>query len=48
MTGERPLLALIAARARNGVIGRLAARHGIATPLNDWLTALIRLGEPPS
>ena len=32
--------------ARNAVIGRLGARHGIATPLNDWLTALIRLGEP--
>ncbi|MGI9596792.1 MAG: ketopantoate reductase C-terminal domain-containing protein, partial [Acidimicrobiales bacterium] len=32
--------------ARNGVVGRIATRHGIDVPLNEWLTALIRLGEP--
>ena len=32
--------------ARNAVIGRLAAKHGIDVPLNIWVTALVRLGEP--
>lgn len=32
--------------ARNAVIGRFAARHGLDAPLNEWLTALIRFGEP--
>lgn len=32
--------------ARNQVIERLAERHGIDVPLNRWLTALIRMGEP--
>ncbi len=32
--------------ARNKVIERLAARHGIDVPLNRWLTALVRMGEP--
>ncbi len=32
--------------ARNGVVGRLAARHGVAVPLNDMLTTIIRMGEP--
>lgn len=32
--------------ARNGVVGRLAARHGINVPLNEMLTTLIRMGEP--
>jgi len=32
--------------ARNGVVARLAARHGIDVPLNRLLTTLIRLGEP--
>ncbi len=32
--------------ARNAVIGRLAAKHGLGAPLNRWLTALIRAGEP--
>ncbi len=32
--------------ARNQVIERLAARHGIDVPLNRWLTALVRMREP--
>lgn len=32
--------------ARNGVVARLAERHGIDVPLNRLLTTLIRLGEP--
>ncbi len=32
--------------ARNGVVCRLAARHGIDVPLNQMLTTLIRIGEP--
>lgn len=32
--------------ARNAVIERLADRHGIDVPLNRWISALIRLGEP--
>lgn len=32
--------------ARNAVVGRLAERHGIDVPLNRWITALIKLGEP--
>ena len=31
---------------RNQVIVRLAAKHGIAVPLNAEITALLRLGEP--
>ena len=34
--------------ARNQVVERLADRHGIDVPLNRWLTALIRMGEPTS
>ncbi len=30
---------------RNEIIGILARRHGLATPLNDFATALLRLGE---
>lgn len=32
--------------ARNAVVGRIAARHGLEAPLNEWLTAMIRFGEP--
>lgn len=32
--------------ARNAVIDRLAAKHGIDVPLNRWVTALVRMGEP--
>ncbi|MEM7273589.1 MAG: 2-dehydropantoate 2-reductase [Actinomycetota bacterium] len=32
--------------ARNAVVGRLAERHGIDVPLNRWITALVRAGEP--
>lgn len=32
--------------ARNAVVGRIAARHGIDVPLNRAVTTLIRLGEP--
>jgi 2-dehydropantoate 2-reductase len=32
--------------ARNAVIGRLGRKHGIATPLNDVLTALLRAVSP--
>lgn len=32
--------------ARNAVIGRIAARHGIDVPLNQMLTTLLRMGEP--
>lgn len=32
--------------ARNRVIERLAARHDIDVPLNRWITALVRMGEP--
>lgn len=32
--------------ARNEVIVRLGARHGIAVPLNAAMTTLLRLGEP--
>lgn len=32
--------------ARNAVVGRIAARHGIDVPLNRAMTTLIRLGEP--
>ena len=31
---------------RNAAVGRIGRRHGIATPLNDLITTLIRLGEP--
>lgn len=30
---------------RNAVVGRLARRHGIATPLNDALTALLQSAD---
>jgi 2-dehydropantoate 2-reductase len=33
-------------QARNEVIVRLAAKHGIAVPLNDLVCTLIRAGEP--
>jgi 2-dehydropantoate 2-reductase len=33
-------------QARNEVVVRLAQRHGIAVPLNEALTTLLRLGEP--
>ncbi len=33
-------------RVRNEVVVRKAAEHGIAVPLNDALTTLLRLGEP--
>ena len=33
-------------RARNGVVVRLADKHGIDVPLNRALTTLMRLGEP--
>jgi 2-dehydropantoate 2-reductase len=29
------------AEARNGAVARIGARHGIATPLNQALTALL-------
>jgi len=32
-------------RARNEIVGALARRHGIATPLNDALTALLALAD---
>ncbi len=32
---------------RNAVIGRLGRKHGIATPLNDLVTALLRACAPP-
>lgn len=32
--------------ARNAVVERIAARHGIDVPMNRMLTTLIRLGEP--
>jgi len=32
-------------QARNAVVGRLARRHGIATPLNDAITTLLRLAD---
>ncbi len=32
--------------ARNGVVVRLARKHGIEVPMNRVLTTLIRLGEP--
>lgn len=32
--------------ARNAVVGRLGAKHGIETPLNEMIATLIRLGEP--
>lgn len=35
-------------QARNEVIVRLAAKHGIAVPLNDLVCNLIRAGEPAS
>ena len=31
--------------ARNEVVGRLARRHGIPTPWNDALTALLRAAD---
>ena len=31
---------------RNAAVGRIGRAHGIATPLNDLITTLIRLGEP--
>ena len=33
-------------QVRNAAIGRIGRTHGIATPLNDLVTTLIRLGEP--
>jgi len=33
--------------ARNAVVGRIARRHGIATPLNDAMTALLALADAP-
>lgn len=35
-------------QARNAVVGRIAARHGIDVPHNEMATALVRLGEPQS
>ncbi|MEM7288363.1 MAG: 2-dehydropantoate 2-reductase [Actinomycetota bacterium] len=35
-------------QVRNAAVGRIGRRHGIATPLNDLITTLIRLGEPES
>ncbi len=32
-------------QVRNAVVGRLARRHGIATPLNDAITAMLRAAE---
>jgi ketopantoate reductase len=32
--------------ARNAVVGRIGRKHGIPTPVNDQITALMRLGEP--
>jgi 2-dehydropantoate 2-reductase len=32
-------------QVRNGVVGRLGRRHGIATPLNDAITTLLRLAD---
>lgn len=34
-------------QARNEVVVRLAAKHGIAVPLNDLVCTLMRAGEPP-
>ena len=34
-------------QARNAVVGEVARRHGIATPLNDALTALLALADEP-
>ena len=33
--------------ARNAVVGRLGRRHGVATPMNDALTALLALADLP-
>ena len=35
-------------RARNAVVGEIGRRHGIATPLNDAVTALLALADAPS
>jgi 2-dehydropantoate 2-reductase len=32
-------------RVRNEVVGRLARRHGIETPINDTITALLRVAD---
>jgi 2-dehydropantoate 2-reductase len=32
--------------ARNAVVGRIGRKHGILTPVNDQITALMRHGEP--
>jgi len=34
-------------RARNAVVGRIGRRHGIPTPLNDALTALLAVSDAP-
>ena len=34
-------------RARNAVVGEIGRRHGIATPLNDAVTALLALADAP-
>lgn len=34
--------------ARNAVVGQIARRHGIATPLNDALTALLAVTDAPA
>jgi ketopantoate reductase len=33
-------------QARNEVVVRLAAKHGIAVPLNEFACNLMRAGEP--
>ena len=35
-------------QARNAVVGRIARRHGIATPFNDAMTALLALVDDPA
>ena len=35
-------------QARNAVVGHIGQRHGIRTPLNDALTALLALIDAPS
>jgi 2-dehydropantoate 2-reductase len=35
-------------QARNQIVGKLGRRHGISTPLNDAITALLRASDPPA
>jgi 2-dehydropantoate 2-reductase len=48
MAQDRHAGRLMEWEARNAVVGRVARRHGIATPFNDAMTALLSLVDDPA